>query len=200
MIVETDGRDVGERFARHRGSAAPRVIEWEALMKSLQEPPPGSAPDEWWAAMRPVFRLADADAASSGPLDADHGSASLAAALSSPPHRHHRRRWDRAIGAPSRVSRGSDIRSPASSTSIAAAAQSTAAAFGVARRVRVPRGRGACRRRCSIWPCQATRFSAILERLPAWRAGPDSETDGARILPTRGDPDVPRTRGISSRR
>ncbi len=67
MIVETDGRDVGECFARHRGSAAPRVIEWEALMKSLQEPPPGSAPDEWWAAMRPVFRLADADDGSSGP-------------------------------------------------------------------------------------------------------------------------------------
>ena len=41
MIVETDGRDVGECFAKHRGSAAPRVIEWEALMKSLQERPPG---------------------------------------------------------------------------------------------------------------------------------------------------------------
>jgi L-rhamnose mutarotase len=67
MIVETDGSDVGECFARHRGSAAPRVIEWEALMKSLQEPPPGSAPDEWWAEMRPVFRLADADDGSGWP-------------------------------------------------------------------------------------------------------------------------------------
>jgi L-rhamnose mutarotase len=66
MIVETDGRDVRECFASHR-SSAPRVVEWEVLMKSLQEPPPGSAPEDWWAAMRPVFRLADADDPAGGP-------------------------------------------------------------------------------------------------------------------------------------
>jgi L-rhamnose mutarotase len=59
MFVETDGRDVHDCFTRHRDSASPRVQEWEALMKSLQEPPPGHAPGEWWAAMRCVFSLAD---------------------------------------------------------------------------------------------------------------------------------------------
>jgi L-rhamnose mutarotase len=59
MFVETDGRDVGECFKQHRRSASPRVQEWEALMKSLQEPPPGHAPGEWWAAMQCVFSLAD---------------------------------------------------------------------------------------------------------------------------------------------
>jgi L-rhamnose mutarotase len=56
MVVETDGRDIRQCFALHHGSH-PRVIEWEALMKSLQVPPPGAAPGEWWTAMTPVFRL-----------------------------------------------------------------------------------------------------------------------------------------------
>ncbi len=43
MIVETDGRDIRRSFAAHRASH-PRVVEWETLMKSLQEPPPGAAP------------------------------------------------------------------------------------------------------------------------------------------------------------
>ena len=56
MFVDTNGRDLRESFADHQASH-PRVAEWEALMKSMQEPPPGSAPGEWWAQMQPVFRL-----------------------------------------------------------------------------------------------------------------------------------------------
>ena len=56
MIVETDGQDFRRCFAAHRTSH-PRVVEWEALMRSLQEPPPDAAPGEWWAQMARVFSL-----------------------------------------------------------------------------------------------------------------------------------------------
>jgi L-rhamnose mutarotase len=57
MIVETDGQgDYQTVFARHAASH-PRVADWEALMKSMQQPIPGAAPGEWWAQMQPVFRL-----------------------------------------------------------------------------------------------------------------------------------------------
>ena len=56
MFVDTDGHDFRQHFAAHQTSH-PRVVEWEALMKSMQEPAPGSAPGEWWAQMQPVFRL-----------------------------------------------------------------------------------------------------------------------------------------------
>jgi L-rhamnose mutarotase len=56
MIVETDGQDFRRCFAAHRASH-PRVVEWETLMRSLQEPPPGAAPGDWWAPMEPVFSL-----------------------------------------------------------------------------------------------------------------------------------------------
>jgi len=56
MIVETDG-DYRAQFEAHAAASRPRVIEWEALMKSMQQPIPGAAPGEWWAEMRPVFRL-----------------------------------------------------------------------------------------------------------------------------------------------
>ena len=56
MIVETDGRDVRRCFAAHRSSDA-RVAEWEALMKSMQQPPPGSPAGEWWTTMEPLFQL-----------------------------------------------------------------------------------------------------------------------------------------------
>jgi L-rhamnose mutarotase len=56
MVVETNGRDVQACFAAHVASN-PRVAEWEALMKSMQQPAPGGAPEEWWAQMEPVFRL-----------------------------------------------------------------------------------------------------------------------------------------------
>jgi L-rhamnose mutarotase len=56
MIVETDGQDFRQCFAAHR-SSHPRVVEWETLMRSLQETPPGSAPGDWWAQMELVFSL-----------------------------------------------------------------------------------------------------------------------------------------------
>jgi L-rhamnose mutarotase len=56
MVVETDGHDFRRCFSLHVASH-PRVAEWEALMKSMQEPPPGGATGEWWAQMEPVFRL-----------------------------------------------------------------------------------------------------------------------------------------------
>jgi L-rhamnose mutarotase len=59
MIVDTaDGLDFRRCFAAHVASH-PRVSEWEALMKSMQEPPPGGRPGEWWAVMQPVFQLKD---------------------------------------------------------------------------------------------------------------------------------------------
>jgi L-rhamnose mutarotase len=57
MVVEMqDGLDVRRAFASHVASE-PRVAEWEALMKSMQQPPPGAAAGEWWAVMQPVFHL-----------------------------------------------------------------------------------------------------------------------------------------------
>jgi len=56
MVVDTDGQDVARCFATHVASS-PRVAEWEALMKSLQQPAPGGRPGEWWALMEPIFRL-----------------------------------------------------------------------------------------------------------------------------------------------
>jgi L-rhamnose mutarotase len=56
MFVDTNGHDFRQSFAAHQASH-PRVAEWEALMKSMQEPAPGSAPGAWWAQMQPVFRL-----------------------------------------------------------------------------------------------------------------------------------------------
>jgi L-rhamnose mutarotase len=55
MIVESRG-DMRAAFAAHVASH-PRVAAWEALMKSLQEPPPGGPGGEWWAEMRPIFSL-----------------------------------------------------------------------------------------------------------------------------------------------
>ncbi len=56
MIVDTGGKDVRRCFAEHAASS-PRVAEWEALMKQLQQPPLDGHPGEWWALMEPVFRL-----------------------------------------------------------------------------------------------------------------------------------------------
>lgn len=57
MVVESDGRELSEAFAAHHASAEPRVVEWEALMKGMQEPVPDARPGEWWAAMEQVFEL-----------------------------------------------------------------------------------------------------------------------------------------------
>jgi L-rhamnose mutarotase len=57
MIVElADGTDYTRVFAQHVASS-PRVAEWERLMKSLQQPAPGTPSGEWWAIMEPVFSL-----------------------------------------------------------------------------------------------------------------------------------------------
>jgi L-rhamnose mutarotase len=57
MVAELpDGLDIRRAFATHAVSD-PRVVEWEALMKSMQQPPPGAAAGEWWAVMQPVFHL-----------------------------------------------------------------------------------------------------------------------------------------------
>jgi hypothetical protein len=57
MIVELeDGLDLNRAFARHKASSA-RVAEWEALMRTLQEPVASARPGEWWAVMEPVFQL-----------------------------------------------------------------------------------------------------------------------------------------------
>jgi L-rhamnose mutarotase len=57
MIVEMrDGLDYRTAFKSHASSSS-RVIEWERLMKSLQEPPSEAQAGEWWAVMEPVFHL-----------------------------------------------------------------------------------------------------------------------------------------------
>lgn len=58
MVVETEGQDFRRCFAAHLNRMShPRVTEWEALTRSLQESLPGAAPGEWWARMEPVFSL-----------------------------------------------------------------------------------------------------------------------------------------------
>src|SRR5262247_157632 len=48
MVLElSDGLDVHRALAAHVASS-PRVVEWERLMKSLQEPTGNAAPGEWW--------------------------------------------------------------------------------------------------------------------------------------------------------
>ena len=76
MILETDGPDFRRCFAAHVASS-PRVAEWEALMRSLQEPPPGAPPGEWWATMEPVFSLERSEdvAAAANPRAGADGSA-----------------------------------------------------------------------------------------------------------------------------
>lgn len=68
MVVETRGGvDYRAAFERHASSSG-RVIEWERLMKSLQERPAEARPGEWWALMEPVFHL-DERAATSGAIE-----------------------------------------------------------------------------------------------------------------------------------
>ena len=57
MVVELeDGLDVQRVFAAHRTSSA-RVAEWEALMKSFQQAPPGARAGQLWTPMENVFHL-----------------------------------------------------------------------------------------------------------------------------------------------
>ena len=59
MVLETDGRDPRRCFALHAASS-PRVVEWERLMRNLQQPPDGRESDEWWSLMEPIFSLEEA--------------------------------------------------------------------------------------------------------------------------------------------
>jgi L-rhamnose mutarotase len=59
MIVELrQGLDIRRVFERH-ASSAPKVVEWERLMKTFQQPAPDARPGEWWALMDPVCEIAD---------------------------------------------------------------------------------------------------------------------------------------------
>jgi len=58
MILDTKpGFDLERDFAAHAASH-PRCAEWEELMKSLQQAPPGARPGKLWTEMEPIFHLA----------------------------------------------------------------------------------------------------------------------------------------------
>ncbi len=58
MILETDDDfDRELRFAAHVATH-PRCAEWEALMKTFQQAPPGGPAGSLWTEMERVFRLA----------------------------------------------------------------------------------------------------------------------------------------------
>ena len=57
MLMDTaPGFDAERDFARHRASH-PSCAEWEELMKTLQQPPPGAAPGQLWTPLEPIFSL-----------------------------------------------------------------------------------------------------------------------------------------------
>jgi L-rhamnose mutarotase len=57
MLLETKpGFDAERDFARHNASH-PRCAEWEQLMKTFQEPPPGAPPGRLWTPMQEIFSL-----------------------------------------------------------------------------------------------------------------------------------------------
>lgn len=54
--------EVGDDFDLEGWGAAylahhPQCREWDALMRTYQEPVPEAQPGEWWARMEPVFQL-----------------------------------------------------------------------------------------------------------------------------------------------
>ena len=56
MYLEAvDDFDPARDFARYADD--PRGREWDELMRGFQEPVPGAASGEWWAAMEEVFDL-----------------------------------------------------------------------------------------------------------------------------------------------
>lgn len=57
MVVEiAEGLTLQEAFTIHR-SVGGRVDDWERLMLSLQEPPPGAEPGQAWTPMTSVFHF-----------------------------------------------------------------------------------------------------------------------------------------------
>ena len=62
MIADVrEGVALRQAFAAHHASPDPQVQEWERLMKSFQQPPPGAREGEWWALMEPVFDLSQTE-------------------------------------------------------------------------------------------------------------------------------------------
>jgi L-rhamnose mutarotase len=60
MVMDTrDDFDLRRSFARHVASD-PRCAEWEALMKTYQQAPPGAPPGSLWTRMERVFHLGPA--------------------------------------------------------------------------------------------------------------------------------------------
>ena len=58
MVMDTkDGFDLERGFAAHARSH-PRCAEWEELMKTFQQAPPGAKPGGLWTPMEPLFHLA----------------------------------------------------------------------------------------------------------------------------------------------
>jgi L-rhamnose mutarotase len=56
MYIETDDAfDPATDFDRI--NEAPRSVEWDTLMRSLQELAPEAKPGQWWAPMEQVFDL-----------------------------------------------------------------------------------------------------------------------------------------------
>jgi L-rhamnose mutarotase len=57
MLMETKpGFDAARDFKRHVTSH-PRCAEWEELMKTFQQPPPGAPRGRLWTPMEPIFSL-----------------------------------------------------------------------------------------------------------------------------------------------
>ncbi len=57
MVMDTRaGFDLKRSFAAHAASD-PRCAEWEALMKTFQQAPPGARAGELWTRMENVFHL-----------------------------------------------------------------------------------------------------------------------------------------------
>src|SRR3954468_17186423 len=52
MILKTREGDLRLCLTAHVASS-PRDAEWKTLMRSLQTPPPGAPPGEWWTEMEP---------------------------------------------------------------------------------------------------------------------------------------------------
>jgi L-rhamnose mutarotase len=58
MVMDArEGFDLERSFAAHAASH-PRCAEWEELMKTFQQAPPGAKPGELWTVMEPIFHLA----------------------------------------------------------------------------------------------------------------------------------------------
>jgi len=57
MVMDTrEGFDLKRSFAAHAASH-PRCAEWEELMKTFQQAPPGARAGELWTTMENVFHL-----------------------------------------------------------------------------------------------------------------------------------------------